>query len=28
MTKVYGSGDTQVHALAGVSAEFARGEFT
>ncbi|AVP67974.1 ATP-binding cassette domain-containing protein [Rhodococcus hoagii] len=28
LTKVYGSGDTQVHALAGVSAEFARGEFT
>ncbi|WP_242676643.1 ABC transporter ATP-binding protein [Rhodococcus sp. ABRD24] len=28
LSKVYGSGDTQVHALAGVSAEFARGEFT
>ncbi|WP_433611450.1 ABC transporter ATP-binding protein [Prescottella agglutinans] len=28
LTKVYGTGDTQVHALAGVSAEFARGEFT
>lgn len=28
LTKVYGSGDTQVHALAGVSAEFERGEFT
>ncbi|ORK00661.1 peptide ABC transporter ATP-binding protein [Prescottella equi] len=28
LTKVYGSGDTQVHALAGVSAEFPRGEFT
>jgi len=28
LTKVYGLGDTQVHALAGVSAEFARGEFT
>lgn len=28
LTKVYGSGDTQVHALASVSAEFARGEFT
>ncbi|GAB2659870.1 ABC transporter ATP-binding protein [Prescottella soli] len=28
LMKVYGSGDTQVHALAGVSAEFARGEFT
>ncbi|QCQ90376.1 ABC transporter ATP-binding protein [Rhodococcus sp. SGAir0479] len=28
LAKVYGTGDTQVHALAGVSAEFARGEFT
>nr|WP_305094458.1 ABC transporter ATP-binding protein [Prescottella sp. R16] len=28
LTKVYGTGDTRVHALAGVSAEFARGEFT
>ncbi|KAA0924408.1 ABC transporter ATP-binding protein [Rhodococcus sp. ANT_H53B] len=28
VSKVYGSGDTQVHALSGVSVEFARGEFT
>ncbi|MEV6322714.1 ABC transporter ATP-binding protein [Nocardia sp. NPDC051787] len=28
LTKVYGSGDTQVRALDGVSAEFAKGEFT
>ncbi|RJO79985.1 ABC transporter ATP-binding protein [Nocardia panacis] len=28
LTKVYGSGDTQVAALAGVSVEFAKGEFT
>jgi len=28
LSKVYGSGDTQVHALNAVSAEFARGEFT
>lgn len=28
LTKVYGSGDTQVHALAGISAEFAQQEFT
>ncbi|GAB3209067.1 ABC transporter ATP-binding protein [Nocardia tengchongensis] len=28
LVKIYGSGDTQVRALAGVSAEFARGEFT
>jgi len=28
LSKVYGTGDTQVHALSGVSAEFARGEFT
>lgn len=28
VSKVYGSGDTQVHALSGVNVEFARGEFT
>ncbi|MCJ0892371.1 ABC transporter ATP-binding protein [Rhodococcus sp. ARC_M5] len=28
VSKVYGSGDTQVHALSGVSVDFARGEFT
>ncbi|WP_227996389.1 ABC transporter ATP-binding protein [Nocardia australiensis] len=28
LTKVYGSGDTQVKALDGVSVEFAKGEFT
>ncbi|MFD0363827.1 ABC transporter ATP-binding protein [Nocardia sp. GCM10030253] len=28
LTKVYGSGDTQVRALDGVSVEFAKGEFT
>lgn len=28
LTKTYGSGDTQVHALRDVSVEFARGEFT
>ncbi|WP_330250023.1 ABC transporter ATP-binding protein [Nocardia sp. NBC_00565] len=28
LVKVYGSGDTQVRALDGVSAEFAKGEFT
>ncbi|TFI40508.1 ABC transporter ATP-binding protein [Rhodococcus sp. 1R11] len=28
VSKVYGSGDTQVHALSGVTVEFARGEFT
>lgn len=28
LTKVYGSGDTQVRALDGVSTEFAKGEFT
>ncbi|MEU0545451.1 ABC transporter ATP-binding protein [Nocardia sp. NPDC005978] len=28
LTKFYGSGDTQVRALDGVSAEFAKGEFT
>ena len=28
LSKVYGTGDTQVHALNSVSAEFARGEFT
>ncbi|MEU2041412.1 ABC transporter ATP-binding protein [Nocardia niwae] len=28
LTKVYGSGDTQVRALDGVSAQFAKGEFT
>ncbi|WP_415971374.1 ABC transporter ATP-binding protein [Rhodococcus sp. 077-4] len=28
VSKVYGSGDTQVHALSGVSVEFSRGEFT
>lgn len=28
VSKVYGSGDTKVHALSGVSVEFARGEFT
>lgn len=28
VSKVYGSGDTQVHALSEVSIEFARGEFT
>ncbi|MDZ7930778.1 MAG: ABC transporter ATP-binding protein [Rhodococcus sp. (in: high G+C Gram-positive bacteria)] len=28
VSKVYGSGDTQVHALSGVSVGFARGEFT
>nr|WP_314145090.1 ABC transporter ATP-binding protein [uncultured Rhodococcus sp.] len=28
VSKVYGSGDTQVHALSGVSMDFARGEFT
>ncbi|MFD4367822.1 ABC transporter ATP-binding protein [Rhodococcus sp. NPDC058521] len=28
LTKTYGEGDTAVHALAGVSADFARGEFT
>ena len=28
LSKIYGSGDTRVHALADVSAEFARGEFT
>ncbi|MDV7989952.1 ABC transporter ATP-binding protein [Rhodococcus sp. IEGM 1374] len=28
VSKVYGSGDTQVRALSGVSVEFARGEFT
>ncbi|QLY32885.1 ABC transporter ATP-binding protein [Nocardia huaxiensis] len=28
LVKIYGSGDTQVRALDGVSAEFARGEFT
>ena len=28
ISKVYGSGDTQVHALSGVSVDFARGEFT
>ena len=28
LSKTYGTGDTQVHALSAVSAEFARGEFT
>ena len=28
LTKTYGSGDTQVHALRDVTVEFARGEFT
>src|SRR6478736_5638307 len=28
LNKTYGSGDTQVRALDGVSADFARGEFT
>ncbi|NLE82246.1 MAG: ABC transporter ATP-binding protein [Rhodococcus sp.] len=28
LSKTYGEGDTTVHALAGVSADFARGEFT
>ena len=28
VSKVYGSGDTQVNALSGVSVDFARGEFT
>ena len=28
VSKIYGSGDTQVHALSGVSVDFARGEFT
>ncbi|MGZ4518309.1 MAG: ABC transporter ATP-binding protein [Mycobacteriaceae bacterium] len=28
VSKVYGAGDTQVHALGDVSADFARGEFT
>ena len=28
LTKVYGSGDAEVHALAGISIAFPRGQFT